>query len=69
MHLKEGDHEHKDQPDINHLDVGGLGKALGDRDEHCDQHQHHREVHDHCGLRIAVPQQEKEGKIPQRKMA
>ena len=69
MNLKEGDDQHKDQPDIDHLDVGGLGKALGDRDEHCDQHQHHSEVHDYCGLGRAVKQQKSVENKPQRKMA
>ena len=36
-HLKEGDHEVKDEPDVDHLDVRGLGKVFRHSDEHCCQ--------------------------------
>ena len=49
--FKEGDEEDKDEPDINHLDVGGFGKALRHRDQHCDKHQHDCQVHNHGRLR------------------
>ena len=52
--LKEGNKEDKDEPDVDHLDVGGLGEVLGHRDEHRDQHQHHCQVHHHCGFLICV---------------
>ena len=34
--LEEGDYEDKDEPDVDHLDVGGFGEALGHGDEHRD---------------------------------
>ena len=34
-HLKEWDHKIKNQPDVDHLDVGGLWKILRHSDEHC----------------------------------
>ena len=51
QYLKEGDQKHKDEPDINHLDVRGLWKPLRHGDEHGDKHQHHSEVNDHSGLK------------------
>ena len=36
-HLKEGDHEVEDEPNVNHLDVGGLWEVFRDSDKHCRQ--------------------------------
>ena len=36
-HLKEGNHEVEDEPNVNHLDVGGLWEVFRDSDEHCCQ--------------------------------
>ena len=30
----------EEQPDVDHLDVGGLGKVVADTDEHCCEDQH-----------------------------
>ena len=32
--LNERKQEIEDKPDVNHLDVGGLGQVVGDIDEH-----------------------------------
>ena len=32
------------QPDVDHLDVGCLGKVVTHVDEHCGQHKHHRHI-------------------------
>ena len=50
--FKERYSEVEDQPHINHLDVGGFGKALRHRDQHCDKHQHDCQVHNYGRLRI-----------------
>ena len=45
----EGLDEVEEQPDVDHLDVSGLGQTLTDTDEHGGQHQHHCHVQrDHC---------------------
>ena len=33
--LTEGDEQGEDEPDFNHLDVGGCGQALTHTQEHC----------------------------------
>ena len=38
----------EDEPDVDHLDVGGLGKASCHADEQGGQHQQGGEVHRHC---------------------
>lgn len=34
------DAEADEEPEVNHLDVGGLGQLQGHTDEHGDQHKH-----------------------------
>ena len=43
--LGEGNHLAKDEPDVNHLDVGGGGQALHLADEDGGHHQHGGQVH------------------------
>ena len=38
--LDEGKKEIEDQPDVDHLDIGGLRQVVGDVDEHGGQHKH-----------------------------
>ena len=39
----------EEQPDVDHLDVGGLRQVLADADEHRGEDQHHRHVQRyHC---------------------
>ena len=38
------------QPDVNHLDVGGLRQVLADADEHRGEDQHHCHVQRNHGL-------------------
>ena len=40
----EGLDEVEEQPDVDHLDVSGLGQTLANTDEHGGQHQHHCHV-------------------------
>ena len=44
----------KYEPDVDHLDVGGLGQAAGDADEQCGQHQEGGQVHRHRRLEEEV---------------
>ena len=34
----------EEQPDVDHLDVGGLGEIVADIDEHCSENQHRRHI-------------------------
>ena len=34
----------EEQPDVDHLDVGGLWKVVADVDEHCCENQHRRDI-------------------------
>ena len=34
----------EEQPDVDHLDVGGLGKVVADIDEHRSENQHRRNI-------------------------
>ena len=34
----------EEQPDVDHLDVGGLWKVVADVDEHCSENQHRRHI-------------------------
>ena len=38
--LNERKQEIEDEPDVDHLDVGGLGQVVRDIDEHGGQHEH-----------------------------
>ena len=40
----------EEQPDVDHLDVGGLGQVVADVDEHGGQHQHHRHIQGYLSL-------------------
>ena len=40
----------KDQPDVDHLDIGGGGQRLGHADEEGGQHQQRGQVHRHHRL-------------------
>ena len=45
----EGLDQVEQQPDVDHLDVGGLRQVLADADEHRGEDQHHRHVQRyHC---------------------
>ena len=48
--LGEGNHLAKDEPDVNHLDVGGGGQALHLADEDGGHHQHRCQVHTQVGV-------------------
>ena len=39
------------QPDVDHLDVGGLGKVVADTDEHRSENQHHRHIQRYHGFK------------------
>jgi hypothetical protein len=40
QNINEGDEKGEQEPDVNHLDVGGDRKASHHQDEHAGQHQH-----------------------------
>ena len=40
----EGLDQVEEQPDVDHLDVGGLRKVVTDVDEHCSENQHRRHI-------------------------
>ena len=44
----------KYEPDVDHLDVGGLGQAAGDADEQGGEHQEGGQVHRHRRLEEEV---------------
>ena len=44
-HLNEGNQLADDQPDVKHLEVGGVGEDLPHVDDDRRQHQHRRQVH------------------------
>ena len=44
----------KYEPDVDHLDVGGLGQASGDADEQGGEHQEGGQVHRHRRLEEEV---------------
>ena len=50
VYFKERNGERGDEPDVDHLDVGGLGQAVGHGDEHGGEHQHAGQVDRHHGL-------------------
>ena len=41
----------KDEPDVDHLDIGGGGQRLGHADEEGGQHQQRGQVHRHHRLK------------------
>ena len=41
----------EEQPDVDHLDVGGLGQVVADVDEHGGEHQHGGDVDGDHGLK------------------
>ena len=43
----EGEEQVKDEPNINHLDIGGGRQAATDADEHRRQHKHGGQIHSH----------------------
>ena len=48
---KRNDHT-EDEPDVNHLDVGGLRESVGDSHVEGGQDQHHRQVDGDDGLKV-----------------
>ena len=40
----EGLDQVEEQPDVDHLDVGGFGQVVADIDEHCCENQHRRHI-------------------------
>ena len=42
----------EDEPDINHLDIGGGGKRFGHADEEGGQHQQRGQVHRHHCFKV-----------------
>ena len=44
----------EDEPDVNHLDIGGFRKVIGHADEHGGEHQHAGEVHCHHGFKEKI---------------
>ena len=45
----EGLDQVEEQPDVDHLDVGGLGEVVANVDEHRSENQHRRNIQrDHC---------------------
>ena len=49
--LSKGNHLAENEPDVDHLDVGGGGQALHLADEDRRHHQHGRQVHAQGGLK------------------
>ena len=47
----EGLDQVEEQPDVDHLDVGGLGKVVADTDEHCSENQHHCDIQRYHGFK------------------
>ena len=45
--------EIEEEPDINHLHVGGGGEVVAHADEHGRQHQHAGEIHSNYSLKWA----------------
>ena len=41
----------EEQPDVDHLDVGSLGKVVADIDEHRGKNQHRRHIQRYHGLK------------------
>ena len=41
----------EEQPDVDHLDVGGLGKVVANTDKHCSENQHHRDIQRYHGFK------------------
>ena len=41
----------EEQPDVDHLDVGGLGKVIADIDEHSSENQHRRHIQRYHGFK------------------
>ena len=52
QNIYEGDEKGGQEPELNHLDVGGEGEAGHHRDEHTGQHQHYGQVHSYCRLKV-----------------
>ena len=50
MNLCKGNKLSKNEPNVNHLDIGGGGQRLGHADEEGGQHQQRGQVH--CYLRL-----------------
>ena len=51
----------KDEPDVNHLDIGGGGQRLGHADEEGSQHQQRGQVH--CDLSLEEERLEEVGGV------
>ena len=51
----------EDEPDINHLDIGGGRQRLRHADEECGQHQQRGQVH--CNLRLKEEGLEEVGSV------
>ena len=45
----------EEQPDVDHLDVGGLWKVVADVDEHCCKNQHRRHIQRYYGFKKRTP--------------
>ena len=43
-YVVEGLDQVEEQPDVDHLDVGGLGEVVADVDEHRSENQHRRNI-------------------------
>ena len=41
----------EEQPDVDHLYVGGLGKVIADADEHRSEDQHHSDIQRYHGFK------------------
>ena len=41
----------EEQPDVDHLDVGCLGKVVADTDEHRSEDQHHGDIQRYHGFK------------------
>ena len=41
----------EEQPDVDHLDVGGLGEIVADIDEHRSENQHHSDIQRYHGFK------------------
>ena len=52
--LCEWENKIKDEPNINHLNIGGGRKGVGHADEHGRQHQHNSQVHCDHGFKEKV---------------
>ena len=50
--INERDGEVKEEPDVNHLDVGGDWEVGNNGDEHAGENKHNREINSNCRFKV-----------------